>query len=99
MKIYLYNKNGYYTNKEDAQESPKEPGIFLIPSNATTIKPPVTADNERAKFVNNNWIIESFAPKLQPIGELEIKVIDNNTVRFVLEGDDGVKRKLNFTLT
>lgn len=55
MKIYNYDKNGIYTGESVADESPLEAGIYLIPANATTIKPPTTADNEVAVFDGQLW--------------------------------------------
>lgn len=55
MKIYNYDINGIYTNSSDADESPLEPGIYLIPANATTVEPPITTDNEVAIFDGQSW--------------------------------------------
>jgi hypothetical protein len=98
LKVYLYDRNGYYLGKEDAEESPKEPGVFLIPANATTIKPPATVGKQIAKFSGGNWTIENAQVITEPMGDLDWKIIDNNTVRLVLKGTDGVKRKVEFTL-
>jgi len=41
MKIYNYDKETFeYVGTEIADESPLEPGTFLIPANSTTIKVP-----------------------------------------------------------
>jgi hypothetical protein len=56
MKIYNYNsENGYFVGESLADESPLEPGIFLIPAHATTIEPPTTTNNELAVFDGQLW--------------------------------------------
>jgi hypothetical protein len=55
MKIYNYNEHGYYTSESTADESPLEPGKFLIPANATKIAPPAEQAGSRRKFVGGSW--------------------------------------------
>ncbi len=38
--VYNYDGNGVFTVEEIADESPLEPGIYLLPANATFTKPP-----------------------------------------------------------
>lgn len=56
MKIYNYNASTLeYTGESIADESPLEPGVFLIPAFSTPIKPlPATAGKMRL-FVNGSW--------------------------------------------
>lgn len=56
MKIYNYNPdNGYFTNESVADESPLEPGVFLLPAHSTTVEPPATEENQVACFDGNSW--------------------------------------------
>lgn len=57
MIAYNYNQNGEFIGIEEAQESPLEPGIFLIPAYATTITPPVVDEGEIQVWNGDNWII------------------------------------------
>jgi len=63
MKIYNYDKNFIFTIENEAYLDPLETklqqkDIFLVPAQATIIKPPIY-DNEKefVKFVNNSWQI------------------------------------------
>lgn len=63
MRIYIYDKeNGEFIREADAylnlQESRiQEKFIYIIPQNATEIKPPVAGKNEKQIFKNNKWSI------------------------------------------
>jgi len=53
MEIQIYNYDAQtkeYTYSGIAQESPLEPGIYLLPPNATELAPPKTKENEVAIF-------------------------------------------------
>jgi hypothetical protein len=51
MKVYNYNPdNKVYTYEEEADPDPLIPDRWLIPANATTIKPPNTEENWVACF-------------------------------------------------
>lgn len=55
MKIvYLHDENGFYTGESIAQESPREPGVFIVPVLSTDIKPVISA-NFWPKFVDGAW--------------------------------------------
>jgi hypothetical protein len=57
MKLYHYNGEGKYIKTNDARESPKEPGVYLIPKNATKIKPPeeVLMGEKGGYWIGNSW--------------------------------------------
>ncbi len=62
MKIYNYDSTTFeYNGTSIADESPLEPGVFLIPTNASEIQPPVSSENEAVIFdINKNqWSIVS----------------------------------------
>ena len=58
MIVYKYDGKGFYTGTTTAQESPRETGIYLIPSNTTKEKPPETAEHECVVFESMAWIIK-----------------------------------------
>ena len=53
--IHNYAENGEYLSSTEAIESPLEPGIFLIPRNATTTAPPESQSGFARVFVNGEW--------------------------------------------
>lgn len=57
--IYRYHPlSGLFIGAEEADESPLEPGVFLIPAHATEAPPPVTGDREAAVFGEDGWTLQ-----------------------------------------
>lgn len=57
MIIYNYiSLTGEYIGTNEAKESPREPGVFLIPANAVGVAPMTVADNEVAVWDGTKWI-------------------------------------------
>lgn len=46
-----------YMGPEVADESPLEPGVWLIPANATEIEPPVVPAGKAAVFGTDRWLL------------------------------------------
>jgi hypothetical protein len=56
MNAYGYDPvTKVYTGEVFCQESPLEPGVYLIPAHATTTAPPALGENEAAVFENGAW--------------------------------------------
>lgn len=55
MKVYNYNKNGFYTGSSDANPNPKSPGDFLLPAMATFIEPPESKKDKARVFNGTEW--------------------------------------------
>jgi hypothetical protein len=63
MKTYSYAPDtGIFHAEGLADESPLEPGVFLIPAHATTIKPPKATLPKVAVFKDGEWVIEELPP-------------------------------------
>lgn len=59
MIVYKYDaKTGVYAGNVQAQESPREPGVYLIPAMATEVMPPLTDKNECAVCENGKWTVK-----------------------------------------
>ena len=72
MNIYHFIADtGIFYAKGIADESPLEPGVFLIPAYATTVAPPVVSDPEIAVFKDGAWSVEVLPPPPEPEPELE----------------------------
>lgn len=58
MLIYNYHSiYQHFTGESPADESPLEPGVWLIPAYATNIKPPKCEKNQIQVFNGNSWQI------------------------------------------
>lgn len=55
MKYYQTDLNGFLTGEGEADESPLEPGVFLIPGGAVTTQPPTVGANQAAQFTGDVW--------------------------------------------
>ena len=67
MKVYHYHPNtGVYLGSSDADPSPLEPGVFLIPAFATPKVVPSVPQGSRAVFKNDQWAIEVILEPLPP---------------------------------
>lgn len=57
MLIYNYNEDGFFTTRDTADESPLEPGTFLVPAMSTTLAPPKLLANQWAMFNGEEWLV------------------------------------------
>jgi hypothetical protein len=89
MKIYNYNpENGYFVGESFADESPLEPGVYLIPAFATEIPALKATKGKVVVFVNGDWELQDL-PK-QP-------VIDNSEFEAQQAQKQAILEKLGLT--
>lgn len=87
MKVYNYNQEGIYLGESLADESPLEPGIFLIPGNATEIAPPTIEQGFVPVFNGTEWEMKDISlQQTEPItGPIEEPVTENKTQAELLQ--------------
>ena len=76
MKIYNYNNEGYFIGESEADESPLEPGVFLIPANATEIEPPTIEQGFVPVFNGTEWEMKDIS--LQQAEPLKEPTVEEN---------------------
>jgi hypothetical protein len=91
MKIYNYHPEYfYYLGSSNADESPLEPGEYLIPAKATTKKPPEPQIDKVHIFVDDDW---------QTIDDLrgDYYSIEMESIGIYLKNEDPSKQLENVT--
>ena len=58
MLAYNYDENNIFTASSEAQESPLEPGVFLLPGNSTWSAPPVIPPFNAAVWDGVGWDLQ-----------------------------------------
>lgn len=59
MKIvYHFDENGAYCGASEADRSPLEENVYLIPAFATDVMPPATGKNECPVWENGKWTVK-----------------------------------------
>ena len=88
MKIHNYHPDTkLYTNTVEADESPLEPGVFLIPANATDIAPPKLAAGQSARFIDVDWEVIDEPTIPEPTPE-QVQAAKNSVARQYLYQTD-----------
>jgi hypothetical protein len=79
MEIYNYHPiYKYYLNSSNADESPLNPGEFLVPAHATLLKPPTCNEDEIQVFNGISWeIIKNYSGIYYSTDDLQ-KIINEN---------------------
>jgi len=54
MRAYTYNERGDFVGTVEAQESPLEKGVYLLPPHATLVAPEIRT-GKRARWTGSAW--------------------------------------------
>ena len=55
MKAHTFDSAGLYVATIEADESPLEPGVFLLPANSTTKEPPAAKEGKIPRWNGSSW--------------------------------------------
>lgn len=70
MQIFHFDPaTNAYLGTSMADESPLEPGVFLVPAYATEIEPPVCGEGQRVVFDGAAWRVEAIPQPESPPAE------------------------------
>jgi hypothetical protein len=58
MKAYQTDSQNFYIGEVNCQESPLEPGVFLMPGGCIDVAPPSFSENEIAYWNGSSWEIK-----------------------------------------
>jgi hypothetical protein len=79
MKCYLYDENRKFVSEYTAQESPLEPGVFIIPESSTDIAPPEILADELLLWTGSQWQVNKI-PAPEPVLEPTIEDLRSTMV-------------------
>ncbi len=68
FKIFsLLDENGKFIGTYSAQESPREPGVFIAPEHAVAGEPAIPyIENKDRYWRNNDWVYQDIQPEENP---------------------------------
>lgn len=55
--VVQLDSDGYFVGTTTADESPKEPGVYLMPAGTVDTEAPTVPEGQKAKW-NNGWVFE-----------------------------------------
>jgi hypothetical protein len=88
MNIFNFNpETKAYSGQTQANESPREPGVYLLPANATTLEPPAARDGFISVWGGSSWQVESIPLPPEPVAPPVIPVADLRRMAYMQEAD------------
>jgi len=69
-QVIQLDADGYFKGLTIAEESPLEPGVWLMPGRTLDVAVPTIPDNHKAKWQNGQWVFEEIVVESEPEPEL-----------------------------
>lgn len=60
--VYQYDIAGMFTGETEADESPLEPGVFLIPARCVEVAPPAYSSDQCPRWNGAQWELITVSP-------------------------------------
>lgn len=91
--ISQLDENQYFIGPTVAEESPLEPGIYLVPAGAVDFSPPEVPSGKRAKFTGQGFLIEDIPVPPTPVPPVPTKDETIKEIEFAVQTklDEGAK--------
>ena len=64
--VHFHPETGIYVGPGTADESPLEPGVFLIPAHSTTVAPPAAPPGQQRRWTGAAWVLEDIPEPPEP---------------------------------
>jgi hypothetical protein len=80
-KVVQLNDEGYFIGITNVEESPLEPGVFLIPAGALEISEPIIPEGQKAKW-NGKWVFEDIPQPPAPPAPVEPTYADKRAAEY-----------------
>lgn len=87
MIAYQSDHDGWYAGTVEADESPLEPGVFLLPGGAVWAAPPPERywiDGLRPRLSGKGWVLQLF-PQMSPSEKLAQFLADHPDVAAMIK--------------
>ena len=89
MIAYQYDRAGLYAGETEADESPLEPGVYLLPARCTLTPPPADVpEGQWPRWNGAAWLLANKpqpAPAPDPLAKLAAFLNENPDVAALLE--------------
>lgn len=87
-QVIQLDADGYFANTTVADESPLEPGVYLLPGGAVDAPAPEVPEGKRAKWVGE-WVYEDApVPVFEPEPpKLELTYAEKRSLEYPIIGD------------
>jgi len=69
LTYHYHPETGVFLDSSEADKSPLEPGVFLVPAFATLTPPPACESGQQTVWHNEAWSVEEIPQPPEPIPE------------------------------